>query len=149
MSEFIVITEGSPIPKGRPRFARIGGYVKTYKVKGEQEAEDIFKEEAKRQLFYQGLTSPIAKPNAVEVSCQFSYSFPKSYSQKKCEWLLGSDRILRPDLDNLIKFYIDGLNGIAFEDDCQVVSYTNCRKFWGGDDLTKIVIKILESGCAS
>lgn len=44
---------------------------------------------------------------------------PKSLSQKKQDALQGAWYLKKPDLDNLIKI-VDGLNCIAWEDDCQV-----------------------------
>lgn len=44
-----------------------------------------------------------------------------------------ADHIVTPDLDNMVKFYLDCLNKMAWEDDCQVINivadkrYTNSR----------------------
>lgn len=34
---------------------------------------------------------------------------------------LPSARSIRPDIDNLVKFVMDALNGVFYDDDCQVV----------------------------
>lgn len=36
----------------------------------------------------------------------------------------------KPDVDNIIKIVLDGLNGIAYDDDKQVV-YASCKKMYG------------------
>lgn len=39
----------------------------------------------------------------------------------------------KPDVDNLVKALMDGLNGVAWEDDCQVVSI-DAHKYWAEFD---------------
>lgn len=72
-----------------------------------------------------------AAPEGYEVprvlSVTFVVPFPKSYSKKKRESLLGQPHEQRPDLDNYIKAFQDALA----KEDCQIHTYKNCRKIWG------------------
>ncbi len=52
----------------------------------------------------------------------FYMPIPKSFSKKKQANLKGKYCITRPDIDNLIKYLLDVLTGIAFHGDQQVVT---------------------------
>lgn len=54
----------------------------------------------------------------------FRLPIPKSYPKKRiAACLAGSERpIKKPDLDNLAKSVLDGLNGVVYLDDAQLVS---------------------------
>jgi Holliday junction resolvase RusA-like endonuclease len=140
---FEIIIEGNPTPKARPRFCRRGNYVGTYKKRGEQAIEDEFRYRAKEQLKKQGLRLPAPKDVAISISFECVFAIPKSYSKKKRAELLGREHTKKPDLDNLLKFYIDGLNGIAYSDDSQIARYGEACKRWGEKPRTRIIIDIL------
>lgn len=36
----------------------------------------------------------------------------------------------KPDHDNIIKFYMDCMNKLVFEDDTQIVAFDRCGKLW-------------------
>jgi Holliday junction resolvase RusA-like endonuclease len=47
------------------------------------------------------------------------------------------------DLDNLVKFVLDSLNGQAYEDDSQIAAI-RCAKFYSdGEPYTKVIIRSL------
>lgn len=50
----------------------------------------------------------------VKVSCSFVYLKPKSAKDRTLPWV-------KPDLDKLVRAVLDGLTGVAYEDDSQVV----------------------------
>lgn len=135
--------DGKPVAKARPRFCRRGNYVGTYKLSDEQKLEDLYKCSALLQLKEQGLRTPIKKGVAVKLSMEFVFEFPKSCSKKKRAELLGREHTNKPDLDNLLKFYLDGLNGIAYSDDSQIARYGDSCKLWGEKPRTRIIIDIL------
>lgn len=55
---------------------------------------------------------------------------PKAWSEKKRFWAQGQYHTKKVDLDNVIKSVLDGLNGVAFDDDAQVAQIT-AFKFYG------------------
>lgn len=63
---------------------------------------------------------PIEGP--VELSVRASYPWPKSMSANKRAKPGAHWRTSRPDADNITKIIADGLNGIAWGDDAQIVS---------------------------
>ena len=124
---------GKPIAKKRPRFARRGKFVMTY---NDQETEEgRFLWEVKQQ--YKG--KPIEGP--VQLHCEFCMYIPKSTSKKKqVEMIMGQiEHTKKPDLDNMIKFVKDCLNGIAWNDDSQV-TYLSAVKHYSETPKTVVVI---------
>jgi Holliday junction resolvase RusA-like endonuclease len=65
---------------------------------------------------------------------------PKSWSKTRLESAEGKSVITKPDCDNIAKFYLDVLNGIAYDDDRQV-SCLWCRKIYS--DNPRVEIQIL------
>ena len=58
------------------------------------------------------------------------FPIPKSWPRaKKAEALAGKLPPGKPDIDNILKVVLDGLNGIAYEDDKQV-TMTQCKKVY-------------------
>ena len=67
---------------------------------------------------------------AVMVVIEAVFSIPKSWTRaKKAEAMAGKLPPGKPDIDNILKVVLDGLNGIAYEDDKQVV-LTQCKKVY-------------------
>jgi Holliday junction resolvase RusA-like endonuclease len=107
-----------PVPKGRPKFSKIGGFVRTYTPKKTQDFEIEVREAAKQAMTREPLETPLA------VYLYFRLPIPKSYPKKRiAACLAGSERpTKKPDLDNLAKSVLDALNGVIYQDDSQIVS---------------------------
>ena len=107
-----------PVPKGRPKFSKIGGFVRTYTPKKTQDFETEVREAAKQAMTREPLEGPLA------VYLYFRLPIPQSYSKKRsAACLTGSERpTKKPDLDNLAKSVLDALNGVIYLDDSQIVS---------------------------
>lgn len=75
----------------------------------------------------------------VSVSVQFYLPTPTSWSKAKKERAeRGIVRpTVRPDIDNLVKIILDGLNGVAFKDDKQVIELM-AVKFYSAEPRTVI-----------
>lgn len=112
-----------PIPKARPRLSKFA----VYTPKKTADYEKLIAYEWKRR--YKNL---ILK-NAVKLDLLFC--FKKAKSCKK------DYHTQRPDLDNLEKAILDGLNKTAFLDDCQVVEMKSQKVF---SDVDKILITVTE-----
>lgn len=104
--------------KGRPRFARQGTFVKTYTDAKTLTYEKSIQTYAKQAM---GSTSPLI--GAVAAYLHIGIPIPPSYSktrQKAC--IEGLERpTKKPDIDNIVKAVLDGMNGIVYLDDKQVV----------------------------
>lgn len=108
----------NPVPKGRPKFSKVGGFVRTYTPKKTSDYETQVREAAKQAMTREPLEGPVA------VYLYFRLPIPRSYTKKRQEACLsGSERpTKKPDIDNLAKSVLDGLNGVIWHDDSQIVS---------------------------
>jgi Holliday junction resolvase RusA-like endonuclease len=137
MKEFEFEVEGIPLGKGRPRFARRGSFIRTYTPKKTHDYEHHIAE----AYVYNGGTLFDYPYLAVSIIAYFP--IPKS-ARKADRLLMETGNVWHnkiPDIDNIVKLVLDSLNGIAWEDDKQVV-YLKAKKYYG--KVPKIVIKIKE-----
>lgn len=108
----------NPVPKGRPRFSKVGGFMRSYTPKKTSDYETEVRTQAQAVMTREPLETPLA------VYLYFRLPIPRSHSKKRQEaCLTGSERpIKKPDIDNLAKSVLDGLNGVIWRDDSQIVS---------------------------
>ncbi len=123
--EVIAYTE--PIPKGRPRFRIFRGHVSTYTPTKTAIYEKLIAETYKDQA----QCFQFSREQALNVRLRFGLGIPKSTSKYKVKEMLAglSKHIKKPDIDNLIKSVLDALNGIAWEDDAQIVRVTASKVY--------------------
>ena len=127
---------GEPQGKGRPRFSTRGGFVKTYTPEKTASYENFVKVCYLNKYKGQKLDGEII----AEIIAYFS--IPKSLSKKKrSEAIEGKIKpTKKPDTDNIAKTILDSLNGIAFEDDKQVVALL-VKKLYGEEAKVVVVLK--------
>lgn len=141
--EITIEIPGKPIAKKRPRFFRRGKGVGTYNEQQTEEGRFMFA--AQKQLAKHMM--PIAKGIPITLGCRFFFERPKShYRTGANEGFLKSSapqhHTQKPDLDNLVKFVKDCLNGIAWVDDCQINMFApGTGKEWDSENFTIITIK--------
>jgi len=112
------------------------------------------KEKADFIRLVQGQVNPsekIRKHIPVRMSFFFYFKRPESHYRtgKNSHILTPSapqypSKASTPDLDNLIKFVKDCLNGVAYHDDCQVVIYGFAIKLYSGTGKEESIILIEE-----
>lgn len=110
---------GDPVGKGRPRFARVGNFVKAYTPKKTQTYEDIVRYHALEA--WQGRALLDGVPIQLDVHCYIAV--PASWSKKKRAAALvfgGLRPIGKPDADNFLKLVADALNGVIYRDDSAI-----------------------------
>lgn len=121
---------GKPFAKQRPRFSRASGrtYTPAQTVSFERQvgiiANDIF-------------TAPLTGPVMITIHAAFEPA--KSWSNKKRAAHMGQYHTQKPDLDNIEKAILDGLNRIAFVDDSQV-AFVHKIKVWGDVPHTLVTV---------
>ncbi len=136
MIEFVVW--GNVRGKGRPKFTRVGKYVRTYTDK-----ETVSYENLVKLSYLEQSKIKYMEDEALSVSIKIFQQIPKSTSKKKAnEMLMGVIRPnKKPDPDNVIKAILDGLNGVAFRDDSQIV-HLDCDKYYSNEP--RVEVKIWE-----
>lgn len=110
----------TPVGKARPRVVR--GHAFT--PERTRRCEDTVREWFRRLSAASPKDlHPIPRPTAISVTVTAFMPVPKSWSKRKAH-LARTSRLLhtsRPDADNLGKLILDALNGVAWNDDSQVV----------------------------
>ena len=112
------IIDHEPVPQGRPRFA--DGRV--YDPPRSRAYKEYIALTARRHF-------PKPLRGALSVRIIFYMAMPRSWSRVKREQCRGDLHNKRPDIDNLTKAVLDGLNGVAFVDDGQV-AIINAKKVY-------------------
>ncbi len=129
--------EGTPIGKGRPKFARRGNFVSTYTPTKTRDYETLIAEAARQAM---GSSEPLKTPVAAYI--YITVPIPASYSKKRSTACLeGLERpCKKPDADNILKAYFDAMNGIVYEDDSQIVSI-HATKRYGAVGMVEVLVK--------
>lgn len=122
---------GKAVGKGRPRFMRNGH---TYTPEPTRIYEDLV-----RTMYRQKYKEPPTE-EAVKVCIMVWMTPAKSLSKKQQARELEHPPMKKPDIDNISKIILDALNGVAWNDDKQVVSL-EVVKLWGHDERVMVGIK--------
>ena len=112
-TDVTVWLEGEPVAKARPRMTRSGH---VYTPDKTTKAENAI-----RRAWQEKHGSMIEGP--VAVSVVFMLKMPTNWSKAK-KMLAQDQEVLptkKPDVDNLVKTVFDALNGLAYDDDKQIV----------------------------
>ena len=127
---------GEPQPLVRHRSTRFG-----HVYNPSAADQKLFLQKSLSFLPHQPLTDPLR----LEVS--FFFSRPKAhYRSGKHAHILREDSPIwctnRKDLDNLVKFVMDALNGHAYVDDRQIVLIQAAKLFIGRDEFARTEVKL-------
>lgn len=110
------------VPKARPRFNRVSRQIYTPAKTSAFESHVSF-----------AASCVCKRPLEGAVEVEINFNFLKAKSSK----LIAHTK--RPDIDNLIKSVLDGLNGVAFIDDAQIIKLIASKNF-GDKDFIEITI---------
>jgi Holliday junction resolvase RusA-like endonuclease len=122
---------GIPKAQGRPRFARMGSFVKTYDPKDSRQ----YKDNVAAQIVAQ---QPVFCEGPLRVELCFYLPRPKTLSKKVLH------HTKKPDLDNLIKGTKDAMKGIVWRDDSQVVNLEAAKIYTETEPKVEIRVKEIE-----
>lgn len=117
---------GQPQGKGRPRIGKVGAHASMFTPQ--------------KTVAYEGLVAHAAQAvmegrplldGAVWCSVDLFCRIPASWSKKKQAQALagGVMPTTKPDADNVVKAIFDGLNGVLWRDDVQVVNMTMSKRY--------------------
>ena len=119
----ILNIDAEPVAKGRARSTKGGIH---YTPKKTRDYEAMIRAEAIKSS-----AEPLQGPLCLMAT--FHFAMPKSWSKKKQTEVMadgGIDKTSKPDLDNLVKAVQDGLNGVLWGDDAQIVEI-HAKKRYG------------------
>jgi Holliday junction resolvase RusA-like endonuclease len=111
--------DANPVGKQRARYVKRGNFVQAYTPEKTRTYETLIRDAAIEAM---GTSEPLETP--VTLYLYIRVPIPKSYSKKKVEACLnGLDQpIKKPDASNILKSVEDGMNGIVYKDDSQIVN---------------------------
>lgn len=131
----IFTIKGEPKGKGRPRFTKNGHVYTPEETKKYENLVAWAYKSAKGEKH----TSPVR----VTIKAYFN---PPKKSKKVVEDMLNG-KILptkKPDVDNIAKIILDGLNGIAWEDDTQVVDVMVTKRY-ATDPMVAVIVEPIDA----
>jgi Holliday junction resolvase RusA-like endonuclease len=133
--------DGDPVPKGRPKFTSIAGFMRTYTPRKTVDYELTVRAAAKAAM---GPTDLLETP--VGVYLYIRLPIPKSHSKKRRDACLSGQEkpIKKPDIDNLAKSILDGMNGVIWKDDAQIVSLHVTKVYASGAGVDVLIKEELE-----
>lgn len=118
------VVQGEPVGKGRPKFVRATG--RTYTPEKTVVYENLV------QLQYELQSNGVRFGTLpVGITIKACFAPPKSASKKMRELMLENKirPCKKPDADNIAKAVCDALNGIAYDDDSQIVELNVEKKY--------------------
>ena len=146
----LIVLEGDPRGKGRPRFSTHGGFVKVYTDAATTEYEELIQVEVlrliggqalidrarqiKRRSFIEAYKDFGGEPmfsGPVRVEMEIQHPIRASWTKaKKAAALAGHIApTLKPDPDNVAKIWFDAFNDCMWKDDTQVIKVSIDRCF--------------------
>ena len=122
----LFVVPGEAVGKGRPRVSTIGGHARMFTPQKTANYETLIAMAAQQAMAGREL---IGGPVLVEMKIMVSVA--ASWSKKKTAEALAGDVMptKKPDADNVLKAICDGINGIVFKDDVQVVNVSLSKRF--------------------
>ena len=129
---------GTPVGKGRPKFARRGNFTVAYTPEKTASYENLVKVKAE-----EAMQGRMAIDGAVAVNIRLFVMPPASWSLKKQRAALAGEIFptSKPDLDNCLKGIMDACNEIVWRDDKQACDVVVTKRY----DLTPCaVVEVME-----
>lgn len=133
MYQHEIVIPGQPQGKQRPRHAMTGAvYTPTETKRYERTVAAIWHDSRGETLH-----------GAVRLDVVAGYGIPKSTPKSARAAMLDGTRVpaKKPDIDNVLKIIMDGLNGEAYDDDKQVV-IASIRKVYAEEPA--VVVRVTE-----
>ena len=120
-----IVIDGVPVPKGRPRFTKAGVAYTPAKTRVYEKQAAIIADIGMRANGLKMFECPVT------VQATAYLPIPKSMTKKdRAEALSGT--LLpakKPDVDNIAKAALDGLNGIVWRDDSLIVGLSIKKRY--------------------
>ncbi len=133
---------GDPVGKGRPRAAKRGKHITLYTPEKTASYEGLVAHAGHVAMNGRDLIA-----GAVSVQLDIRLPVPASWSKRKQNEALDGHLLptKKPDIDNVEKAIFDGLNGVVWNDDVQVVEVSK-RKRYSAVPGVQVVIREVKGG---
>ena len=134
---------GQPVAKGRPIAGR--GFNGRTTLRTPEKTANY--ESLVALTAMQALHSPMDGP--LELGLTVGVQIPASWSKKRQDMAQRGEiaPTKKPDLDNVVKALADGMNGIAYRDDAQIVAMT-VRKVYTTTPGVAVELRVLDMEAA-
>lgn len=133
---------GEPFGKKRPRASSFGGHARIHNDP-ENERYELKVINAYQNAYGKDKPMLFDKEEYISATIVAIYSIPKAFSKKKRQ--MAIDGVLRPtkkpDLDNIAKSVLDGLNAVAYHDDSQVVNLLVVKRY---GEVANVIVELVE-----
>ncbi len=125
-TEIQFVVPGQPVAKARPKAARRGKFITMYTPIKTVNYEGLVAHSASVAMAGRSLIQ-----GAVSVELDIRLQIPESWSKKKqkmaVDGLIAATK--RSDIDNITKGIFDGMNGVVWRDDGQVVEAMQRKRY--------------------
>jgi Holliday junction resolvase RusA-like endonuclease len=119
------VVQGQPHGKGRPRASTRGGFVRLYTDLVTRNYEELVAKQSKAAM---GDSELLVTPVAVRINAYFYV--PISWTKKKRKQALEGEIVPgKPDLDNIAKSILDGIQNTVISDDRNVIKLTVEKRY--------------------
>lgn len=125
-------------PQGKARVRTVHAKGKTFSYTPEK---TVLYENLIKISYWQARARPFPAGEPIKIGITAFYPIPKSTSKKKKEEMM-SGKILptkKPDIDNVVKSIMDGLNGAAYRDDSQIVTLIAKKRY---SDIPRVEVSV-------
>lgn len=134
----------TPVAKGRPRATSCGGYVRMYTP-------------MKTQVYEQQLANLYVKNGGKKhsgplfVKLEFFFAPSKSETKKNRQLMLEGkiQYTKKNDIDNMVKSAADSWNGIAYDDDSQIVKLEASKQYAEQDGILLTIFEGVEDDASN
>jgi Holliday junction resolvase RusA-like endonuclease len=127
------IVPGTPTAKGRAQPDRFGNMRTPEKtIKAERQVEELAEKAMRKR-------EPLF--GAIRISLTFVFDVPAGWNRaQRADALSGlMPHISKPDIDNIEKMVLDGMNGVVYYDDSQVAEVYKRKRYGSGNRIEVLV----------
>ena len=134
---------GKPVAKGRPRMTR-NGHV--YTPKTTKEYEERIRNAAMSEMGRDKIL-PWTDKQPLKVVIDVFLKLPKSATKRERIDVLNHHKfpVTKPDIDNLTKSVLDGMNGHVYGDDSQIVDLVVTKRYDCEDAFVIVTVKEVDN----
>ena len=140
MEEVMFVIPGQPIGKGRPKVDTRGKFARVYTPEKTANYEGLVAHSAQAAMNGRPLFL-----GAVSVQLDIRLRIPASWSLKR-QGMASRGEVAptkKPDIDNVEKAIFDGMNGVVWKDDVQVVEVSKLKRYAETPGVVVIVRELL------